>query len=127
MRFCSEDVTESWSYGRPSGQRSSSEVRLPCCRLEMGAHVAQSAGGERFHLSLLLFFKLHVRLFLNSFGLQSSFLLTATSNAARPAPSLSALSMCYTSGVETLKLVGEEFAKVDMLVSGRNTECRDRS
>ena len=27
--------------------------------------------------------------------------------------------MCYESAVHTLKLVGEEFAKVDMLVSAR--------
>jgi hypothetical protein len=32
------------------------------------------AGGDKFHLSFLTFFRLHVRLFLNSFGIHPSML-----------------------------------------------------
>jgi hypothetical protein len=32
----------------------------------------ESAGGESFHFSFLRFFRLHVKLFLNSFGIQAS-------------------------------------------------------
>ena len=70
--------------------------------------MAPAASNHGFHLSLLMFFKLHVRLFLNSFGLLMS---------PRGTPSLSALSVCYSSAVDTLKLVGKDFAAMDMLVS----------
>ncbi|KAF8590020.1 hypothetical protein K439DRAFT_1331316 [Ramaria rubella] len=73
-------------------------------------------GGERFHFSLLNFFKLHVRLFLNSFGLQSSL-----ATGERSLLSLPALSVCYTSAVDTLKLVTKDFATVDMLRYGQDS------
>jgi hypothetical protein len=33
---------------------------------------SSTAGGESFHFSILHFFRLHVRLFLNSFGIQAA-------------------------------------------------------
>ena len=69
------------------------------------------AEGQSFHNSTLSFFRLHVRLFLNSFGLQSSM-----HTASREAPSLQALSNCYTSALQTLEIVTAEFAPIGMLV-----------
>ncbi|KAJ3502028.1 hypothetical protein NLJ89_g9072 [Agrocybe chaxingu] len=37
-------------------------------------HEMEKAGGEKFHFSFLSFFRLYVRLFLNSFGIQASLL-----------------------------------------------------
>lgn len=68
------------------------------------------ADGQSFHSSVLSFFRLHVRLFLNSFGLQSS-IHTAT----RETPSLQALSNCYTSALQSLEIVTAEFAPIGML------------
>jgi hypothetical protein len=69
------------------------------------------AEGQSFHSSTLSFFRLHVRLFLNSFGLQSSM-----HTASRETPSLQALSNCYTSALQTLEIVTAEFAPIGMLV-----------
>ncbi|KZV67951.1 hypothetical protein PENSPDRAFT_583137 [Peniophora sp. CONT] len=73
----------------------------------------QRANGERFHMEFLKFFRLYVRLFLNSFGIQGS--MASMSNQTRAAPSVQALSMCYTSAIENLQIVYQEFAKMNML------------
>ncbi|KAG8692077.1 hypothetical protein FRC08_010027, partial [Ceratobasidium sp. 394] len=76
----------------------------------------KKAGGQMFHFSMLAFFRLHVRLFLNSFGLQSSM-----ASATRASPSLHALSACYTSAVQTLQIVTNDFAPVGMLRYGQDS------
>ncbi|KAI0029400.1 fungal-specific transcription factor domain-containing protein [Vararia minispora EC-137] len=76
----------------------------------------QRAKGERFHMEFLKCFRLYVRVFLNSFGLQGSM-----SNQTRAPPSVQALSMCYTSAVEHLQIVYEEFAKMNMLRYGQDS------
>ncbi|KAF5372913.1 hypothetical protein D9758_001761 [Tetrapyrgos nigripes] len=68
------------------------------------------AGGEKFHLSFLSFFRLYVRLFTNSFGIQDSM-----SSTTRTSPSVSALSACYTSAIENLRIVSKDFATMSML------------
>jgi len=100
--------------------------------VETWNHEMQQAGGESFHFSFLNFFRLHVRLFLNSYGIQScmspvraspsdihsrahrAFSLLKTSRAS---PSLQSLSACCTSALETLKIASKEFASISMLVS----------
>ncbi|KAI0315537.1 hypothetical protein OF83DRAFT_1173718, partial [Amylostereum chailletii] len=74
------------------------------------------ASGETFHIAFLRFFRLYVRLFLNSFGIQGSM-----SNQTRATPSLQALSACYTSAVEILQIVSNEFAKMSMLRYGQDS------
>lgn len=93
------------------------------------------ANGESFHMSFLSIFRLHVRLFLNSFGIQASMspvrplslshpVVTPSSTAdslrpsqtSRTSPSLQALSACFTSALETLQIVSKEFAQISMLV-----------
>ncbi|KDQ12322.1 hypothetical protein BOTBODRAFT_112983 [Botryobasidium botryosum FD-172 SS1] len=76
----------------------------------------KASGNQPFHFSMLSFFRLHVRLFLNSFGLQSSM-----AAASRASPSLQALSACYTSALQTLQIVTNEFAPVGMLRYGQDS------
>ncbi|CUA75048.1 Protein priB [Lentinula edodes] [Rhizoctonia solani] len=76
----------------------------------------KKAGGQMFHFSMLTFFRLHVRLFLNSFGLQSSM-----ASSTRASASLHALSACYTSAVQSLQIVSNDFAPVGMLRYGQDS------
>jgi hypothetical protein len=93
-------------------------LTLTCC----------TGGGESFHFSFLSFFRLYVRLFLNSFGIQASMspvcvvcpslfphFLTLL-QTSRSSPSLQALSACCTSAIESLQIVSKEFASMSMLV-----------
>lgn len=79
-------------------------------------HEMRRAGGEKFHFSFLSFFRLHVRLFLNSFGIQASL-----SPSSRASPSLQALSACYTSALDTLTIVTRDFASMSMLRYGQDS------
>jgi len=74
------------------------------------------ANGESFHMSFLSFFRLHVRLFLNSFGIQA-----AMSPSSRTTPSVQALSACYTSAKENLHIVSHDFASMSMLRYGQDS------
>ncbi|KAI0086675.1 fungal-specific transcription factor domain-containing protein [Irpex rosettiformis] len=77
---------------------------------ETWEHEMRKANGEKFHFAFLNFFRLYVRLFLNSFGIQASM-----SSTTRASPSLQALSACYTSALENLQIVTREFASISML------------
>ncbi|KDQ59395.1 hypothetical protein JAAARDRAFT_32954 [Jaapia argillacea MUCL 33604] len=83
---------------------------------EFWQHEMKRAGGEKFHFSFLSFFRLHIRLFLNSFGIQASMAPTS-----RTSPSLQALSACYTSALESLQIVTKEFASIGMLRYGQDS------
>ncbi|KAJ7098180.1 fungal-specific transcription factor domain-containing protein [Mycena belliarum] len=76
----------------------------------------QRAGGESFHLSFLSLFRLHVRLFLNSFGIQDSM-----SPSSRASPSLQALSACCTSALDGLRIVSKDFPSMSMLRYGQDS------
>ncbi|TEB36075.1 hypothetical protein FA13DRAFT_1683361 [Coprinellus micaceus] len=68
------------------------------------------AKGETFHFSFLSFFRLYVRLFLNSFGIQASLL-----PGSRTTPTLGPLTSCYTSALDSLQIVSDDFVKMSML------------
>ncbi|CAK5279529.1 unnamed protein product [Mycena citricolor] len=74
------------------------------------------AGGETFHFSFLNLFRLHVRLFLNSFGIQDSI-----SPSSRASPSLQALSACCTSALDGLRIVSKDFPAMSMLRYGQDS------
>ncbi|KAJ2917594.1 hypothetical protein MD484_g2758, partial [Candolleomyces efflorescens] len=74
------------------------------------------AKGETFHLSFLSFFRLYVRLFLNSFGIQASLI-----PGSRTPPSLQALTTCYTSALDSLRIVSDDFVKMSMLCYGQDS------
>ncbi|KAJ7063042.1 fungal-specific transcription factor domain-containing protein [Mycena amicta] len=76
----------------------------------------QRAGGETFHLSFLSYFRLHVRLFLNSFGIQESM-----APSSRATPSLQALSACCTSALDSLQIVSKDFPSMSMLRYGQDS------
>ncbi|KAI0049688.1 hypothetical protein FA95DRAFT_817460 [Auriscalpium vulgare] len=79
-------------------------------------HEMRRANGETFHMAFLSFFRLHVRLFLNSFGIQASM-----SPQSHQMPSLQALSACYTSAMENLGIVANEFHQMSMLRYGQDS------
>ncbi|KAI0272138.1 fungal-specific transcription factor domain-containing protein [Russula aff. rugulosa BPL654] len=79
-------------------------------------HEMRRANGETFHMSFLSFFRLHVRLFLNSFGIQA-----AMYPSSRTTPSVQALSACYTSAKENLHIVSNDFASMSMLRYGQDS------
>ncbi|KIO27506.1 hypothetical protein M407DRAFT_42295, partial [Tulasnella calospora MUT 4182] len=72
------------------------------------------AEGNEFHFCMLRFFRLHVRLFLNSLGLTQVRSLVAGSGF-----SIQALSLCYTSAKETLQIVGR-FKEMEALRFGQD-------
>ncbi|THG96827.1 hypothetical protein EW026_g5073 [Hermanssonia centrifuga] len=79
-------------------------------------HEMQRANGDKFHFAFLSFFRLYVRLFLNSFGIQAYM-----SPTNRSSPSLHALSACYSSALEVLQIVTKEFAAMSMLRYGQDS------
>lgn len=74
------------------------------------------ANGESFHESFLSLFSLYIRLFLNSFGIQA-----AMQPGSHTSPSVQALTACYSSATETLRIVSQDFAKISMLRYGQET------
>ncbi|KAG5645860.1 hypothetical protein DXG03_005202 [Asterophora parasitica] len=79
-------------------------------------HEMDRAGGEKFHSSFLIFFRLYVRLFLNSFGIQA-----AISPTSRQSPSLQAITTCCTSALDSLRIVSRDFARMSMLRYGQDS------
>lgn len=94
-----------------------------------------TARGEKFHYKFLTFFRLHVRLFLNSFGIQAALhpvsqtvesnngILISMFQHNRQPPSIQALTSCSTSAYETLHIVAEDFHGMKLLVSVINPDC----
>ncbi|EIM82597.1 uncharacterized protein STEHIDRAFT_64714 [Stereum hirsutum FP-91666 SS1] len=80
------------------------------------AEMRRAPDAEKFHYAFLDFFRLYVRLFLNSAGIQASL-----SPQCRATPSLQALSACYSSAMDHLKIVTREFASMSMLRYGQDT------
>ncbi|KAI0792942.1 fungal-specific transcription factor domain-containing protein [Abortiporus biennis] len=79
-------------------------------------HEMRRANGERFHFAFMTCFRVYVRLFLNSFGVQA-----ALSPQTNTPPNLQALSACYTSALENLVIVTDDFAEMAMLRYGQDT------
>ncbi|KAI0071471.1 hypothetical protein K474DRAFT_1712429 [Panus rudis PR-1116 ss-1] len=73
-------------------------------------HEMRRANGEKFHMAFLSLFRLNVRLFLNSFGIQA-----AMSTVTPVMPSKQALSACYASAIEILEIVVCEFSALNVL------------
>ncbi|THH20938.1 hypothetical protein EW146_g495 [Bondarzewia mesenterica] len=84
--------------------------------METWEHEMRRANGESFHFAFLRFFRLYVRLFLNSFGVQASM-----SPQSRVPPSVQALSACYTSALDHLQIVTKDFAAMSMLRYGQES------
>ncbi|TDL25071.1 hypothetical protein BD410DRAFT_718510 [Rickenella mellea] len=102
--------------GPPTTAADNYEVLLRGCNAKLAQwqstwkNEMTRANGHLFHFSFLQFFSLYVRLFLNSYGIQNSM-----TNSSRAAPSLQALSQCHASATESLRIVTNEFARVQVL------------
>ncbi|KAJ3761851.1 protein priB [Lentinula raphanica] len=114
LRQIAAETTEIFQRGADM----SSEVVLGNCNSqltqwkEIWHREMQQAGGATFHFSFLNLFRLYVRLFTNSLALQES--------SNRATPNVQALSACYTSAIDSLKLVSE-FARMNVLRYGQET------
>ncbi|KAG6861744.1 hypothetical protein C0995_012749 [Termitomyces sp. Mi166 len=75
-------------------------------------HEMDRANGDKFHSSFLSFFRLYVRVFLNSF---------AVSPSNRQSPSLQAVTLCCTSALDALQIVSRDFARMSMLRYGQDS------
>ncbi|TFY64439.1 hypothetical protein EVJ58_g2615 [Rhodofomes roseus] len=102
-----------------SGDDVDYEVLLRDCNSKLNQWVQtwreemKRAGGSVFHISMLMFFQLHVRLFLNTFGIHS--------NSSSPSCNVEALNACYHSAISNLKLVAHEFVDLQMLRYGQDS------
>lgn len=75
----------------------------------------QRAEGDRFHFSFLSFWRLYIRLFLNSFGIHD-----CISSPGHGSPSVSALSQCYYCALESLKIISDDFVQMGVLPYGQD-------
>ncbi|PFH47676.1 hypothetical protein AMATHDRAFT_197707 [Amanita thiersii Skay4041] len=120
LRLIPAEITDVFNSSKSSGAGSHTDVNYEVVLRNCNTKLTQwadtwqpemeAAGGEKFHSSFLSFFRLHVRLFLNSFGIQA-----AMSPGSRQSPSLLALSTCCSSALDSLKIVSRDFANMSML------------
>ena len=112
------ESTEGFHPQRSGGSSAdaSQEDHLRLCNgklsqwMDTWQHEMRRANGEKFHYAFVNLFRLHIRLFLNSFAVQASML-----PGSRVVPSPSALSACFTSALEMLQIVVKDFASESML------------
>ncbi|KIL68664.1 hypothetical protein M378DRAFT_158512 [Amanita muscaria Koide BX008] len=126
LRRIAAETTDVFNSSRSSGASSHTDVNYEVLLRNCNAKLTQwadgwqremdVAGGEKFHSSFLSFFRLYVRLFLNSFGIQSAMI-----PGTRQSPSLQALSTCCTSAIDSLRIVSKDFANMSMLRYGQDS------
>ncbi|KAK2467121.1 hypothetical protein APHAL10511_001379 [Amanita phalloides] len=126
LRCVAAETTDSFNNSKTLGAGSHAdvnhEVLLRNCNAKLTKwadawqHEMDLAGGEKFHTSFLSLFRLYVKLFLNSFGIQA-----AMSSGNRLSPSLQALSTCCSSALDSLRIVSKDFANMSMLRYGQDS------
>jgi len=79
-------------------------------------HEMRMANGESFHFSFINFFCLYSRLFLNSFGVQSSVLPANRTNTH-----VRALSACFENALDVLRISSKDFREFGVLRYGQET------
>ncbi|OBZ75751.1 Protein priB [Grifola frondosa] len=95
---------------------------LKSCNSKLDAWVEEwlfemrKAGGTSFHYTFLKFFQFHVRLFLNSFGINGSI-----SQMSRVSPNYVAVKECYNSAMSNLTIVAKDFADMGILRYGQES------
>ncbi|OSX64716.1 hypothetical protein POSPLADRAFT_1073166 [Postia placenta MAD-698-R-SB12] len=125
LRTIAADVTDVFNMhhggGGLSHEERNYEMLLRSCNQKLNNWVEvwqtemRRAKGNSYHFSMLMFFQLHVRLFLNTFVINSS------SPQASGGVNIQALNMCYTSAMDNLKIMAEDFAQVQMLRYGQDS------
>ncbi|KAL0578260.1 hypothetical protein V5O48_003755 [Marasmius crinis-equi] len=127
LRHIAAETTETFRKSYGGGHSDINyEVVLRNCNgqlsmwMETWEQHMQRAAGEPFHFSFLRLFRLYIRLFTNSFGVEG---ISATN---RGLPNLTnaciqALSMCYMSAIDLLKILSNDFKTMSILRYGQDT------
>ena len=114
LQHISSETTESFRRHRDAPVNH--DMLLRSCNgkltqwMDTWQHEMRRANGESFHFCFLNIFRLHVRLFLNSFGVQASM-----APNSRSSPNMQALSACFSSALEILQIITQDFAAMGML------------
>ncbi|KZT66725.1 hypothetical protein DAEQUDRAFT_674611 [Daedalea quercina L-15889] len=118
LRNIAADTTDIFNMAQGGstscGEDVDYQLLLRGCNTKLNAWLSKwreemtRAGGSPFHFSMLMFFQLHVRLFLNTFGIRSNGSEGSSSN-------VEALNTCYTAAITALKIAGHEFVEYQML------------
>ncbi|PPQ90137.1 hypothetical protein CVT25_012306 [Psilocybe cyanescens] len=122
LRRIAAETTDTFNASKASHSDINNEMVLSNCNARLTQwdvtwrREMEKVGGEKFHHSFLTFFRLHVRLFLNSFGLQPSMV----PGSSHPL-SVQALSACLQSAMESLKIVSQDFHDIHVLRYGQDS------
>ncbi|TFK42840.1 fungal-specific transcription factor domain-containing protein [Crucibulum laeve] len=126
LRRIASETTDIFTASKSSSSNNNGdinhEVVLHACNAKLAEwdntwhHEMERANGEKFHQSFLSFFRLYVTVFLNSYGIQS-----AMSPSSRQSPSMQALSTCCASALESLRIIAEDFAAMNILSYGQDS------
>jgi len=116
-----------WTIGIPNSRK----VRVCVSSRPWPAQLMSDypiANGQPFHFSFISFFRLHVRLFLNTLPLQpaltdpvspslgTAYEYLTNSQPQHRSTSLQGLTNSYKSALQTLQIITQEFAPWGMLV-----------
>ncbi|KAG6879962.1 hypothetical protein C0992_008896 [Termitomyces sp. T32_za158] len=119
LRIIAAETTEIFKGTVSSGHHDINyEAHLKACNQKLTEwadkwqHEMDRANGDKFHSSFLSFFRLYVRVFLNSFAVCPS---------NRQSPSLQAVTLCCTSALDALQIVSRDFARMSMLRYGQDS------
>ncbi|KAH9483811.1 Protein priB [Psilocybe cubensis] len=122
LRRIAAETTDIFNSSKSSHSDINHDMVLKTCNARLNQwdehwrSEMQKVGGEKFHHSFLSFFRLHVRLFLNSFGLQPSMV-----HGSNVTPNVQALNACLTSAKQSLEIASQDFHSIHVLRYGQDS------
>ncbi|KAF9264936.1 hypothetical protein L218DRAFT_925678 [Marasmius fiardii PR-910] len=123
LRHIAAETTETFRNSLGGHSDINHEVVLRNCNgqltmwMETWEQHMRRAGGEAFHFSFLSLFRLYIRIFTNSFGVKDIY----ASNRNNLSACVQALSICYTSAIDALKILSKDFTTMSILRYGQDT------
>ncbi|KAJ8078494.1 hypothetical protein PM082_012776 [Marasmius tenuissimus] len=125
LRHIAAETTETFRRSSGSGHSDINyEVVLRNCNNQLTMWMdtwekqMKRAGGETFHFAFLSLFRLYIRLFTNSFGVED---VSATPRHANLTVCIQATPTCYTSAIDALKILSKDFKSMCILRYGQDT------
>ncbi|KAG7092200.1 hypothetical protein E1B28_008568 [Marasmius oreades] len=123
LRHIAAETTETFRNSLGGHSDINHEVVLRNCNgqltmwMETWEQHMRRAAGEAFHFSFLSLFRLYIRIFTNSFGVKDIF----ATNRNNLSACVQALSICYTSAIDVLKILSKDFKSMSILRYGQDT------